>query len=89
MPVGGGEERQVVPGIPDWDSFAVTARGLYFLSDRKTLRLLDEKTGLVRGVARLEGHSADEGITVSGDDAFVIFSQADHRVDLMLVEGFR
>jgi Tol biopolymer transport system component/DNA-binding winged helix-turn-helix (wHTH) protein len=87
--VGGGEEKQVAPGLANWAGFGVTGKGVYFLSDAKTLQLLDEKTGLIRTVARLEGHTADLGITVSVDDAYLVFAQLDSiRADLMLVEGF-
>jgi hypothetical protein len=58
---------------------------------KKTLQLLDEKTGLIRTVARLEGHPATSyGITVSADDASLVFcARPNSRYDLMLVEGFR
>jgi hypothetical protein len=91
MPVGGGEEKQVAPLVAGWSNFCVTAKGVYFFSDPKTLQLLNEKTGLIRTAARLEGHSAMlGGITVSPDSAYLVFSEASSaRNDLMLVEGFR
>jgi Tol biopolymer transport system component len=90
LPVGGGEEKQVAPVVAAWDLFSVTAKGVYFFSDPKTLQLLDEKTGLIRSVARLEGHSVQSGITVSPDSAYLVFAvQTSNRSDLMLVEGFR
>jgi hypothetical protein len=88
MPVGGGEEKAVVPRVIFWYSFCVTAKGVYFLSDPQTLQLLDERTGRIRTVARLEKHAASY-ITVSPDDASLVFVQRDERGDLMLVEGFR
>jgi Tol biopolymer transport system component len=89
MSVAGGEEEQVVPRVLNWASFSVTEKGVYFFSDPKTLQLLDEKTGLIRTVTRLEKHSFTVGMTVSADDAYLIISQLDLRADLMLVEGFR
>jgi Tol biopolymer transport system component len=91
VPVGGGEEKQVAPVVLVWFDFSVTAKGVYFLSDSKTLQLLDETTGQVRTVARLEGHSVAAGITVSSDSAYLMFSEVKdyNRWDLMLVEGFR
>ncbi len=90
MPVDGGEEKEVAPVVAAWDRFCVTAKGVYFFSDAKTLQLLDETTGLIRTVARLEGHSAMNGITVSPDSAYLVFSERSSlRNDLMLVEGFR
>ena len=90
MPVGGGEEKQVAPVVAAWDRFSVTTKGVYFFSDPKTLQLLDEKTGLIRSVARLEGHSVQTGIAVSPDSAYLVFAEENSdRSDLMLVEGFR
>jgi hypothetical protein len=89
MPIGGGEEKQVVPRVYRWYAYSVTAEGVYFFPDPKTLQLLEERTGLIRTVARLERNSADWGMAVSADDSFLVFSQADSRADLMLVEGFR
>jgi dipeptidyl aminopeptidase/acylaminoacyl peptidase len=91
MPVGGGEEKQVAPVVYGWFGFSVTAKGVYFLSDPKTLQLLDEATGQIRTVARLQEHSAGQGITVSSDSTYVLFTEpkGDVRWDLMLVEGFR
>ena len=89
VPVGGGEEKQVVPSTSD---FAVTAKGVYFvLPDRQTVQLLDEKTGKISTVARLGAeHSSRMGITVSSDDRYLVFTDfgIGHH-DLMLVEGFR
>lgn len=90
MPAGGGEEKQVAPVVSFWDCFSVTAKGVYFFSDLKTLQLLDEKTGEIRTVARLEGHSATQGITVSPDSTYLVFTELSNpHQDLMLVEGFR
>jgi hypothetical protein len=82
-PADGGEEKQVAPVAAAWVR-------LYFFSDANTLQLLDETTGLIRIVARLDGHSAQNGITVSPDSAYLAFSERSSlRNDLMLVEGFR
>lgn len=90
-PVGGGEEKQVAPVVLAWYGFSVTVNGVYFFSDSKTLQLLDEKTGLIHTAARLEGHSALEGMTVSSDATSLVFAELNqyNRSDLMLVEGFR
>jgi hypothetical protein len=86
----GGEEKLVAPVVADFHNFSVTAKGVYFFPDLTTLQLLDEKTGLIRTVARLEGHSAHLGITVSADDAYLVFTEEDNsRSDLMLMENFR
>jgi hypothetical protein len=89
VPVDGGEEKQVA-SVGFWGNFSVTAKGVYFFPDLKTLQLLDEKTGLIRTVARLEGHLAASGITVSPEGEYLVFAELDSdRADLMLVEGFR
>jgi Tol biopolymer transport system component len=89
MPVEGGEELQVAPHLVSWDGFAVTPKGVYLLSDERTIQLLDEKTGLIRTVAKLEKNTAYSGLAVSADGGFVVFNQMEYRADLMLVEGFR
>ncbi len=90
MPVGGGEEKQVVPEVSQWVNFAVTANGVYFFPDKQTLQLLDEKTGLIRTVAKLEGHSVYYGMTMSPDSEHLVFSEETIlHVDVMMVEGFR
>ena len=90
MPVGGGEEKQVVPQLSEWVNFAVTANGVYFFPDTQTLQSLDEKTGLIRTVTKLEGHSVNFGMTISPDSERLVFSEETIlHVDVMLVEGFR
>ena len=89
VPVGGGEETQVAPLVEGWAGLSVTAKGVYFQTDPKTLQLFDEKTGLIRTVARLGERSIFMGITVSPDDAYLVFCDSNSRRDLMLVEGFR
>jgi len=87
----GGNQKMAAPvGAGWWEDFAVTGKGVYFLSDRKTLQLLDERTGSVRTVAILKGREATGGITVSPDDTYLVFGgEINARNDLMLVEGFR
>jgi hypothetical protein len=90
MPVDGGEETQVAPAVASWDQISVTQKGVYFFSDATTLQLLDEKSGLIRTVFRLQGHSPSNGITVSPDASTLVFSdQSNVRSDLLLVEPFR
>jgi Tol biopolymer transport system component/DNA-binding winged helix-turn-helix (wHTH) protein len=92
MPVAGGPEVEVAPRILGWESFGVTAKGAYFLSDLRTLRLFDAATGKTTTVAKADKYSFDAvgGISVSPDDAYVIFADAEGTgSDLMLVENFR
>ena len=73
-----------------WGSFNVTAKGVYFLSDPKTLQLLDENDGPDPHCGTLGGTLGLSGITVSADDAYLVFcAEGNTRSDLMLVEGFR
>ena len=89
MPVEGGEEKQVLPGIVYWADFGVTAKGVYFMPDRRTIQLLDTATGKVSTLATLD-KPMGAGICVSPDDAYVVWAQVDRiSRDLMLVEGFR
>ena len=61
-----------------------------FFPDSETLQLLDEKTCLIRTVAKLEGHSLYFGMTISPDSEHLVFSEETIlHVDVMLVEGFR
>jgi Tol biopolymer transport system component len=89
-PVGGGDEKLVVPHVASWLALAVTAKGAYFLPDKHTVQLFDEKTGQISTVARLGDRSIDFGMTVSADDHYLVFSNREpFHNDLMLVEGFR
>ncbi len=87
MPAEGGEEIQILPeaGV----TFSVTAKGIYFAPDRKTIQFLDLATGKVSTLAALDKRMWG-GLCVSPDDAYVVWSQTDRSSrDLMLVEGFR
>jgi hypothetical protein len=67
----------------------VTSKRAYFMTDSQTVKLFDERTGLISTVAQLGEHSSSTGITVSAGDAYLVFSDGEMRRDLMLVEGFR
>jgi len=87
MPVKGGPEIQFLPRVSYW-VIAVAAKAIYFTADGKKLQRIDLATRIVSTVATLD--KLTESITVSPDEAFLIFGQ-DDRDDaaLMLVEGFR
>jgi hypothetical protein len=56
----------------------------------RPLQLLDEKTGSIRTVAKLQGHSVYFGMSISPDSEHLVFSEETVlHVDVMLVEGFR
>jgi eukaryotic-like serine/threonine-protein kinase len=88
MPADGGEERQVVSRQVGWASFCVTAKGVYFLTD-KSIDLLDPETGRVSTVTVLDQRQRKD-LCVSPDGRYFIWSQLDRNsADLMLVENFR
>jgi len=88
VPVKGGPEIQFLPRVSYWANFAVAAKAIYFTADGKKLQRIDLATRMVSTVATLDKFTGS--ITVSPDEAFLIFGQ-DDRDDaaLMLVEGFR
>ncbi|HUB77782.1 MAG TPA: protein kinase [Bryobacteraceae bacterium] len=91
-PAGGGEEVQVLPGIGSWDVLCVTSKGVYFTPPGPgpdTIQFLDTATGKVSTLGTLS-RPLSIGLTVSPDDAYVVWSQTDRQtINLMLVEGFR
>jgi Tol biopolymer transport system component len=88
MPVEGGQEVEVVPRLQSWDGFGVTAKGVYFMPDLRTIRFLDPGSGRVSTLATLE--KIGGGLCVSPDDRFVVWAQFDRMSsELMLVDNFR
>jgi Tol biopolymer transport system component len=90
MSVEGGQEVEVVPHLGEYDSFGVTAKGVYFISDWRTIRFLDPGSGRVSTLATLEKSAPEGGLCVSPDDRFVVWTQQDRvSSELMLVDNFR
>jgi serine/threonine protein kinase len=90
MPVEGGQEVEVVPRLDYFSCFGVTAKGVYFMPDSRTIRFLDPGSGRVSTLATLEKSAAEGGLCVSPDDRFVVWSQQDRvSSELMLVDNFR
>jgi Tol biopolymer transport system component/DNA-binding winged helix-turn-helix (wHTH) protein len=91
MPVAGGAEVKVAPKVLSWSSFSITAKGVYFLADPRTLQLLDAAAGKIRTVAKADKYSfGTYGISVSPDDAYMVFTEVENGgADIMLVENFR
>jgi serine/threonine protein kinase len=89
MPVEGGQEVEVVPRLDNWTLFGVTAKGVYFMPDSRTIRFLDPGSGKVSTLATLE-KDVGIGLCVSPDDRFVVWAQKDRwSSELMLVDNFR
>ncbi|MGC9973282.1 MAG: protein kinase [Bryobacteraceae bacterium] len=88
MPVEGGQEVEVVPRLNYFNCFGVTAKGVYFMPDSRTIRFLDPGSGRVSTLATLEKDGG--GFCVSPDDRFVVWSQQDRvSSEVMLVDNFR
>jgi hypothetical protein len=68
----------------------VTAKGVYFMPDSRTIRLLEPGSGRVSTLATLEKEDGWGGLCVSADDRFVVWAQDDRNTsEVMLVDGFR
>jgi hypothetical protein len=93
MPVGGGEESQVLPSVV-WRAFSVVNDGIYFIpgpgaDGKSSIQFLSFATGKVKTVSPVPG-SPSEGLSVSPDGRSLLFSQSDESdSDLMLVENFQ
>jgi eukaryotic-like serine/threonine-protein kinase len=93
MPLSGGAESQVLPSVR-WRGFTLTNDGIYFVPEQGTfenssIQFLSFATNKVNTVIPMSGRFA-EGLSVSPDGRFLLFSQFDQRgTDLMLVENFR
>ena len=94
MPVGGGEESEVVAGISDWSTFAPLNHGVYFIPRRgpsapasiQFLSFADGAITTIIGIAK----PVFVGLTVSPDGRSLLYTQIDQESsDLMLVERFR
>ncbi len=94
MPAAGGAERIVLKGVHDWSTWAVTDRGIYFVSyatpgARNSLQFYRFSTAETRRIAEI-GKPAFIGLSVSPDGRSILYTQVDRdESDLMLVENFR
>jgi Tol biopolymer transport system component len=97
MPAGGGEETEVVRGpvstSADW---AVSRDGLYYATQEGrdspyVIEYLDLDSGQVTEVLRRESPRNRYSMTVSPDEAWILFAEASgpQTSELMLVENFR
>jgi Tol biopolymer transport system component len=90
MPLGGGDEAQVLESVLN-NNYAVVDRGIYFIPDSKpfAVRFLSFDTGKVVTIARIAREPAF-GFSVSPDGRSLLYSEFEAvRSDLMLVENFR
>jgi dipeptidyl aminopeptidase/acylaminoacyl peptidase len=90
IPAAGGDEIALPARVAGFFYFAVTSKGVYFIPDSKTIRLLEFATGRIRVLAELRNSTQPLGLAVSPDDAYVLWTQRDSDSrDLMLVDNFR
>jgi Tol biopolymer transport system component len=89
MPVAGGPETEVAPKVLPWESISITANGAYFLGFEHAPNVRG-RHGQIRTVAKAEKYSFGFQVSVSPDDAYLVFSEFENAgSDLMLVENFR
>ena len=94
VPVGGGEETQVVDGLSYRINFVVADRGLYFVAvgdtgDQPSIDFLDFATGKRATLVRLD-KPYWFGMTLSPDERSLVFPLVDSAgSNLMLVDRFR
>jgi Tol biopolymer transport system component len=92
MLVSGGEESQVLSSVVQ-RAFSLVSGGIYFIpasgaDGKSSLQFLSFATGKVKTIAPISG-SPGEGLSVSPDGRFILYTQVDEASDLMLVENFR
>jgi Tol biopolymer transport system component len=90
MPVGGGEETEVLPSITNWN-FAVMDDGIYFLTGtghRYAIEFLNFATGKTEVVAPVG--DAYFGFSVSPDGKWILYDQTlPPSSELVLAEGIQ
>ena len=92
MPVEGGDETLVVPGIKSYRTFAVGRRGVYYASrgtGHDSISVHEFATGRSRLLLELSRPIA-AGLSLSPDERYLLYSQTDDEgSELMLADNFR
>ncbi len=94
VPIDGGESRQVLGSLANFDAYEVTNDGVYFIPSPDpakvySIRFLELATGKIRTIAEL-GKLACRDLAISPDRRWALYTQTDQSgSDLMLVEDFR
>ena len=93
VPVGGGEEKQVIKGgIHTWGDFDLTREGIYYIArtfGENELNFYSFATRQSRLVAALP-HKTAFGISVSQTDGSIVYSQVDYESsEIVVAENFR
>jgi hypothetical protein len=99
LPVGGGEEIEVVGERVDAFSWALSRAGIYFATARETVRrrgeeytihVLDFASGRVTELRRDEGPFSRWCLAVSPDEKWILYGEMPAwESELMLAEDFR
>jgi len=92
VPVGGGEETQVLAHLADgnWITWGLTAEGIYFDNDStKVIEFFCFATHRITQIAKPEKPS-NGGLAVSPDGRWILYAKVDQETSkIMLVENFR
>jgi Tol biopolymer transport system component len=85
----GATETLVIPEIDQWGNFAVTKKGVYYISpEEKDLRFYDFAKKATASVWKTD-KPLDSGMSASGDGKHILVGQTDRSAgELMLVENF-
>jgi Tol biopolymer transport system component len=98
VPVSGGEETELVPGPIGWGEWALSPRGVYFMTvasvgtpaQESTIRYLDFGSGRVRDLHPKKGPFNLRWLAVSPTEEWILYSEEPRWAsELMLVENFR
>jgi hypothetical protein len=94
VPVGGGEELEVLEGISDWSTFLPSDRGIYFIPKREptagaSIQFLSLASRKIKTIATIH-QPVFLGLAVHPDGVSILYTQIDNEgSDLMLVENLR
>jgi Tol biopolymer transport system component/DNA-binding winged helix-turn-helix (wHTH) protein len=94
VPVGGGEEVEMLEGISDWSTFAPVDKGIYFIPRREptasaSIQFLSFADGQIKNIIAIT-KPVFVGLTAAPDGQLLLYTQIDQEgSDLMLVEHYR
>jgi len=97
LPLGGGDESEVVRGPVWWVNWALARRGLYYATSRDqarrqefTIQYLDFSSGGVTPLYRKDSAAYHVYLAVSPDEKWILFGESPgQQSELMLMENFR
>jgi len=96
IPLGSGEETQVVGSLNYYGNFALARQGIYFIPSSDagsgfSIQYFSFDTGKIRPILKSDKRASfDTGLSLSPDGRWILYSQFDQQgSDLMLVEDFK